>query len=340
MYKVKLTALTLLLISGLLFSFSAKKNKHVIEFLKALDSTQLEKVILPFNDSSRSTWHFLPGKMWERSGIELAELKDNQKELFSKMLMSFLSETGYTKTLQIIELENVLAKIENNPDFRDPENYFIAIYGNPKKDNLWAWSFEGHHISLNFTILDNKITASPRFFGVNPATIKHGPRKGERVLDKEEDIAYELLNTFNTKQKEKAIFQNHAFKDIVTSNASEVTPLAPVGIEIRHLNSNQKSLIKKLIAIYLNSLPQEIALERENKIHQEEFNQIRFGWAGSVNKNEAHYYRIQGNSFLIEFDNIQNKANHIHTVWRDFKGDFGRDLIREHYMHAKHHQHN
>lgn len=314
-------------------------NNPVISFLNALDNSQLEKVSLPIQDLTRNTWHYLPGKMLWRAGIQIKELNEAQRDKFALMLKEYLSETGYTKTQKIIELENVLAEIESNPDFRDPEIYFIAIYGNPRIDSLWAWSFEGHHISLNFTILNDKITVSPRFFGASPATILHGERKGERTLDQEEDLAFELLNSLNESQKQKAVFQNVSFIDIVTTNATEVSPLKEVGVEAQGLDGNQQSKLKELIAVYLNSLPEKVALLRQNIINEGEFDEIRFGWAGELNKNEAHYYRIQGKTFLIEFDNTQNDANHIHTVWRDFDGDFGRDLIREHYLNSNHHEH-
>jgi hypothetical protein len=339
MKKTTGTTLLISIITILVISFKVSDNSPVIDFLDSLDSHQLEKVSLSFDDLSRNSWHFLPGQMWPRSGIQLKELEEEQKEKLTLMLMKFLSETGYIKTEKIIELENVLAEIEGDTEFRDPEKYFVAIYGNPRTDSLWAWSFEGHHVSLNFTIVNDKIASSPRFFGANPAIIPEGKRKGERTLDKEEDLAYELMGNLSEEQKQKAIFQSVSFFDIVTSNASEVTPLHPVGIEAKELDATQKTCLQNLINTYLSSLPEKIASERENKIVEEEFDEIRFGWAGSIEKGEAHYYRVQGKSFLIEFDNTQNDANHIHTVWRDFNGDFGRDLIKEHYHNSDHHTH-
>ena len=334
MNKIALLALIIVLSIGFIAS---NRNNPTNRFLESLDDEQLSRLMMPFEDMTRNAWHYLPGKMWPRTGLKLGELNDNQKMAFSQMLQSFLSKTGYDKTQKIIELENVLAELESNPDFRDEGAYFIAIYGNPGTDSLWAWSFEGHHLSLNFTVSNGKLSAAPRFFGASPATIPDGSRKGERTLDKEEDLALELINALSDQQKEETIFQNVPFLDIVTSNAVEVSPLRPVGIEAFKLNPEQMDLLKKLIQEYLSSIPENLALERENKIDDEEFDEIRFGWAGALVKGEGHYYRIQGKSFLIEFDNTQNNANHIHTVWRDFDGDFGRDLIREHYLNSKHH---
>ncbi|RED45959.1 DUF3500 domain-containing protein [Seonamhaeicola aphaedonensis] len=162
-------------------SFSHQNGKYVVKFLDSLNTNQLEKVMFPFNDTSRESWHFLPNKSYPREGISLQELNKEQKALFFDMLRYFLSKSGYNKTKKIISLENVLAEFGGDPAYRNPEAYFIAIYGNPKKDNLWAWAFEGHHVALNFTVVNDIITASPRFFGANPAIVKGGSRKGERT---------------------------------------------------------------------------------------------------------------------------------------------------------------
>ena len=336
MKKIILSILAISIITTLLFSFQVRDNmsdnKPVIEFLDSLDEQQLAQANFPFDDSFRTRWHFFPITMWRRKGILMRDLNEKQRDISSRMLMKYLSKSGYAKTKKIIALETILAEIEDDTISRDPEIYFITIYGNPRKDSVWAWSFEGHHLSLNFTIVDNKISASPRFLGANPTPIQSGKRKGDRTLAEEEDLAYAFMHKLTRQQKQKAIFSDISFFDNFTSNKSEVSPLDPVGIQTTELNSMQKNNLKDLIALYLSSLPDEIALERENKILQEEFDEIRFAWAGGLKENKAHYYRIQGQSFLIEFANIQDNATHIHTVWRDFNGDFGRDLIKEHYL--------
>lgn len=291
---------------------------------------------LPFEDVSRNTWHFLPGEMWSRAGISLHELNAPQKKLLFKLLEENLSKTGNEKTHKIIDLENVLAELTGDKVFRDPEKYYAAFYGDPKKDSLWAWSFEGHHISLNFTILDNQISMAPRFLGANPAIIGEGPRKGERTLAKEDDLGLQLINDLTPTQRQKAIFQKNSFPDIVTANAAEVRPLKPAGIGCEALDNDQQILLATLIDEYLSIMPTELATKRMNNLKKEEFGKIRFGWAGQTELGKPHYYRIQGNTFLIEFDNTQNNANHIHTVWRDFDGDFGKDLIKEHYQRSSH----
>ena len=220
---------------------------------------------------------------------------------------------------------------------RIPENQFIAFYGNPGKDSIWGWKFSGHHIALNFTIVNDKLAFTPVFFGVYPAVIKEGQNKGRRIIKDEEDIGFELINMLSSEQKLKAIFQSKAFNDIVTTNSIQVGTLDPVGILAKDLTPQQKIILNKLIVCHLSSMPTEIAEMRMKRIASEDFNQIRFGWAGGLVEGVPHYYRIQGKTFLIEFDNTTHNANHIHIVWRDFNGDFGVDLLKEHYENTKHH---
>jgi len=319
-------------------AFIILDDHPAIRFIHSLDPDQKTKILLPFDDTSKTSWHFIPSSMWQRAGIQLADLNANQKELFFELLHSSLSESGYLKTTKIIGLENVLLEQSGDSVMRGPEKYFVAMYGNPEKDSLWAWSFEGHHISLNFTVLNGKTSIAPRFLGANPAMITSGPRKGERTLAREEDFGFELIHSLSSDQLNDAIFQDNAFYEIVTSNAPEVSPLDPVGIRYDELTDSQQSVLLELINEYLATMPLDLAVERMEKLKNEEMGAIRFGWAGATHSGEGHYYRVQGKSFLIEFDNTQNNANHIHSVWRDYTGDFGKDLIRLHYMHSEHHQ--
>jgi hypothetical protein len=299
---------------------------------------QREKVNLSFDDLNRETWHFLPAVSFAREGIALFELNEEQKLLAFKFLKNYLSEVGYNKIKSIISLENVLAEISGDPVYRDPLKYFITIYGNPNKDKIWSWSFEGHHISLNFTISEDKTSFSPRFLGSNPGMIKEGKRKGERVLNKEEDLAFKLINSMSDDQLKQTIFQTTSFQEIVTRNESKVEPLRPAGIQADILDKNQQSILIAIIEEYLATIPANLAKERYRAIKIAEFDDIHFGWAGSTDISKGHYYRIQGDTFLIEFDNTQNDANHVHTVWRDFYGDFGRDIIKDHYENSEHHK--
>lgn len=313
--------------------FGASEAKSL---LNSLTPIQREKAAYSFDDMSRYLWHYVPGSMMVRNGISLKDFDKAQKESFYLLLKNCMSAQGYKKTNDIMEVEYLLKELEPDNKNRIPENYFFSIYGNPEKDSHWAWKITGHHLSLNFTIINDELAYAPFFFGIYPAEIKDGEKKGMRILKEEEDLGFELINSMNEKQREIAIFNHQAFKEIVTTNASEVSPLEPVGILANELTASQKETLSKLIASYLLSMPEEIAKKRIERISQEDFGSIRFGWAGETVPGKPHYYRIQGKSFLVEFDNSQHNANHIHEVWRDFNGDYGHDLLREHYRTAGH----
>ena len=329
---------TLIISVSFFASFNLFSQEPAIEFLNSLNQDQRSMAQLPFDDLSKTKWHFIPSSMWPRKGIEIAELENNQKMLLHALLQSSLSKSGYKKTMQIISLENVLLEISGDSIMRNPDKYSVAFYGNPEKDSLWSWSFEGHHLSLNFTSLNGNTSIAPRFLGASPATIVSGSRKGERTLGEEEDLGFELINSLSKEQKKMAIIPDKSLPGIVTKNFIEVDPLSPIGIKYEALNSSQQLVFLKLLNEYLSTLPEKDAEKRMEKIKNEEINNVRFGWAGATISGKGHYYRIQGTSFLIEFDNSQNNANHIHTVWRDFDGDFGRDLIKEHYKTSNHHK--
>jgi hypothetical protein len=319
------------------FRYYAPNELVAIEFINSLSSEQRENIVLEFDNESREEWTFLPVTT-TRDGLLIKNLNDEQKNILHKLLKTYLSQDGYRKTKSIIELESILREIENGNRRRDPELYGIVFYGMPGVDEAWGWKFEGHHISLNYTTVSNKLSIAPRFFGANPAEIMEGSKKGFRALENEEDIALKLVNSLSADQRDKAIFRSSAYRDIVTSRESKVTPLEPVGISIQEMNTDQSNLLMDLISEYIFTIPEEIGQERLNKIKQEGLDNILFGWAGETELGKPHYYRVKGKSFLIEFDNTQNSANHIHSVWRDFNGYFGRDLIKEHYNNSDHHK--
>lgn len=322
---------------GVVVAMQLLNPEPIKELINSFNAEQKTKAIYSLDDPKKTDWHFFPSTMFEREGIPIIEMNPKQKEHLHSVLKTFLSKSGYEKTLEIMELENVLRSFGQDSVTRDPEKYFISFYGNPMIDDLWSMSFEGHHISLNFTVSGDEVVASPRFLGANPAMIPEGPRKGDRTLDEEEDLGFDLINSMDSQQQEKAIFQEESFKDIVSFNLPEISPMKPQGIRYTELNQDQQKQLMRIIDEYLSNMPSKIASARREKVMSEELSDLYFGWVGAKSLGAAHYYRIQAKTFLIEFDNSQNNANHIHTVWRDFEGDFGRDLIREHY--AKSHTH-
>ena len=313
-------------------------SAQAMAFVNSLSDVQKTQTVFPFDEINRYEWHYLPASMASRHGISVTEMNSIQKQNLNALIKAYLSEAGYARTKNIIGFEHLLKELEPQNSSRTPENYFIAIYGEPGKDSIWGWKFSGHHVALNFTIVNGKLAVAPFFFGVYPAEVKDGPKKGMRIIKDEEDFGFELVNSLTQEQKQKALLQTKAYSDIVTRNAVKVDPLEPVGIFAKDLTHKQKTVLNKLIAAYLLSMPPTIAKTRMNKITTEDMNSISFGWAGDTEPGKPHYYRIQGKSFLIEFDNTQNNANHIHSVWRDFKDDFGLDLLKEHYQNSHHHR--
>jgi hypothetical protein len=266
----------------------------------------------------------------------LKEMTPAQRELVQGLLRVGLGPAGYAKTTQIMELDKVLAEIEHDPVKRDPEKYYVSIFGTPAAGGTWGWRVEGHHVSHNFTIVKGTLVATtPQFLGANPAEVRvEGPFKGRRVLHVEEDLGHELVAALDEKQRAQAIFAKEAPGEIITKNLPKVDPLSPAGLPAKSFNAKQKEILRKLLAEYAGRLPDALARERLAKVEKAGLDKIGFAWAGGLTRGEKYYYRLQGPTFLVECDNTQNEGNHVHTVWRDFDGDFGRDLLREHYQAA------
>ena len=243
-------------------------------------------------------------------------------------------------TTAIMELEGILGAIEEGARTagrqaegfrRDPVKYFVSVFGTPSTSQTWGWRVEGHHVSLHYTVVNGRLVAStPTMFGSNPAEVKDGPKKGLRILAAEEDAARELLMSLDATQRATAIIQDAALNEIVTTNKLDISPLSPPGIPASALSARQRDLLMKVIDVYAGFMAEDIAADRLAALKKAGLEKVTFAWAGGVERGVKHYYRIQGPTFLIEYDNAQNDGNHIHSVWRDFAGDFGRDLLREH----------
>jgi hypothetical protein len=303
-------------------------------FLKDLNADQRSKATFKFEDDSRFEFRYTPRA---RTGLPLKDMTDAQRTKAHALLKTGLSMRGYTNATDIIALENVLRAVEPprtgaNAIVRDPELYFVSIYGEPNGKTPWGWKFEGHHISVNFTLVDGKpIVFAPSFFGSNPAVVKDGPQAGKRALRDEEESARALMAAFTDEQKKKVIFTDQAPREMVTAENRESKMLESAGITYAEMTPAQKRLFEKVLDAYLGRVAPELAKARLEAIQKSGMDKVTFGWAGTLEVGGPHYYRVQGPTFLIEHDNVQNNANHIHSVWRDFDGDFGRDILREHY---------
>lgn len=313
----------------------AQMIESATRFLGALNAEQRAKATFKFEDEERLNWHFVPRA---RKGLPLKEMNPSQRQLAQALLKSGIGQRGLAKVETIISLENVLREIEQGRSHvRDPELYFFSVFGEPASKGHWGWRIEGHHISINFTMVNGSMVATtPAFLGANPAEVRHGERKGLRALAEEEDLGRALLRSLDEKQRAVAIFDKTAPRDIITMNSVKVDPLSPAGLPASALKPAQRKMLQDLIDIYLSRMPEDVARDRMEKIRAAGLDKIHFAWAGEIEPKLPHYYRVQGPTFLIEYDNTQNDANHIHSTWRDFDGDFGRDLLREHYRAEPH----
>ena len=298
-------------------------------FLNGLSAEQHDTATYGFNDDERLNWHFIPRS---RNGLSFNDMNETQRSLASQVMSTFLSNQGFEKVTQIRSLESVLKEIEVNGRFdRDPNAYFLTVFGEPSLDGTWAFRFEGHHIALNWTFVEgNGIASSPQFFGSNPAQVRSGPQAGLRVLAAEEDLARQLVVSMNTSQQNQAIHPVEVPRDIFTAAEVEIGPFENNGIAWGALTSAQQLNLMNLIEEVASAQPDAVSATRMTQVRANR-ETISFTWIGGTGNTDAHYWRVQGNDFLIEYDKTQNNANHIHLVWRDFNGDFGRDLIRLHY---------
>lgn len=305
--------------------------------LATLSDEQRAKAAFAWNDEERFNWHFIPK---ERKGLTLKELTPAQHHLAYALLNSGLSQRGFAKATTIMSLEQILQEMEGpNRKFpRDPELYHVSIFGKPDATGTWGWRIEGHHCSVNFTINKGTVAAwSPSMFGTNPAEVRSGPRAGLRVLGAEEDLGRQLVLSLTPEQRAKAIYDTKAPDDILTVAARKASIAEAKGIPLSELNAQQKEIAVKLLREYLGRARAEVAEAAFTRHSAPGWNKILFAWAGSTEKGQRHYYRLHGPTFVAEYDNTQNDANHIHAAFRDFEGDFGVDVLGQHLQqdHAK-----
>jgi hypothetical protein len=298
-------------------------------FLAGLDPAQRSQATYALTDSERENWNFVP---IARQGLPLKAMSPAQREAAIHLLRSGLGQAGWERAEAVISLENVLKALENGSAKRDPTLYYVTIFGAPSDSASWGWRFEGHHLSFNFTIIDGThVFFVPSFIGSNPAEVLSGPRQGLRVERAEDEEGRAFMRSLDDAQRKIALVATEAPKELLAGNSRRITPLAPTGILGSQLTPDQKQRLSKLIQLYLARLRPELAEGAWQEISRSGLDKVAFAWAGGIERGTGSYYRIQTPTFLIEFDNTQNNANHIHTCIRQFKGDFGEDLLREHY---------
>lgn len=332
----------LLLLLSLLSSmehaiFAQDVVKQANHFIDLLTEEQKMSTLFPFDNQERYNFHFVPIK---RKGITFNEMSVDQKEVGLGLLKACLSDQTYQKTNDIVQLEVILKELEKRkPEdkYRDPGNYHFTIFGIPSEKNSWGWRFEGHHISFNFSF-DHKLLVSgtPGFLGSNPAIVPSGPAKGQQVLKEEADVGFNLLHALNTSQMKQAIIDSVAYGDILTFDKRSAFIGTPKGVKYSDLTKEQKAKMLTLIKVYVFRYTHLSAESMLKDIQKAGLDNLWFAWAGHTEPviGKGAYYRVQGPSLLIEYDNTQNNANHVHSVIRDLTNDFGGDLLLEHYKSA------
>jgi hypothetical protein len=299
-------------------------------WLESLDAGQRERAVRPFADATRTAWHFVPKN--DRKGVQLRDMTDEQQEAALALLRSVVSATGYDKATGIMQLDELLRIIEGEKakNIRDAKRYYVTLFGTPADTGSWGLSIEGHHLSLNVTIRDGVVVDStPQFLGANPAEVKTTfpglPPTGHRVLRDEETLAFELVNSLDEEQRQKAVIAVEPPREIRAAGEPQAVREAMAGIAYVDLNTVQQALLRRLVDVYCRVMPEAVAEERLGLIDR--WDDVHFAWAGSLEPGIGHAYRVEGPTFAIEFVNVQpdaegNPANHIHCIWRDRTGDF------------------
>lgn len=270
-------------------------------------------------------------------GIDWHDMTEVQRTAARELLKASVSDRGYTKIEAIRTLELVLREMENNPG-RDPEKYWFMFFGEPSSTEPWVWRYEGHHVSLTFASDRGKVVSStPQFLGSNPARVPRGEREGERVLGKEQDLGFQLIESLNPEQRKAAVVAESAPADIVTGSSRQAVIEGHLGLAYEHMTKAQQQIVREILQVFSEVQDEKEQKRRLGKVKAEGYDHLVFAWLGPTKRGGRHYYRIQGESFVAEYDNTQEDGNHIHTVWRDFRGDFGEDALAEHYEHDHHH---
>lgn len=297
-------------------------------FVRSLDDAARAKAVFKFDDPERINWHFIPRP---RRGLPIKEMTPEQRALAFGLIESGLSQSGSLKATTIMSLEAVLRDLEKGSGpLRDPEMYFVSIFGEPGNSGRWGWRVEGHHLSLNFSLENGEIaSATPAFFGANPAEVRNGPREGLRTLADLEDRALRLVQSLDEDQKKVALVVQEAPRDIESNYGASGNAGLPVkpasdareGLPASKLTPDQRKMLVSLIQAYAGDMPDEVASAWLGEV-KAAGDDLAFAWYGEADRTKPHGYQVQGPTFQIEFNNTQNGANHIHSLWRNTLDDF------------------
>lgn len=306
-----------------------------VSFLDALPPDARRRAMFAVSDKERLNWHYVPRG---REGVPFKDMPTPARTAAHELMKASLSAAGYGKAVNIIRLEDVLRRLETFGLMRDPENYAFTVFGAPGPSGPWGWRLEGHHLSLNFTLVPGKpVAMTPAFFGANPAQVPSGPQRGLRALAAEQDMGRALIQGLTDTQRSRAVIAAQSLGDIVSGPGRAESLAAPQGLALADMTGDQRAQAIRLVEEYARNMRGELAEQELGRMRQADPLLIRFAWAGPIVPGKAHYYRLHGPTLLIEYDNSQNDANHIHSVWHDPRRDFGLDLLKAHYDHGHRH---
>jgi len=316
-------------------SIRAAMAAAAVAWLNALPPNAQRRAAFSMADKERQNWHYVPRR---REGVPFKEMPASARAAAHELMKSSLSGMGYGKAVNIFRLEEVLRRLETFGLMRDPDNYAFTVFGAPGPSAPWGWRLEGHHLSLNFTLVPGKpVVMTPAFFGANPADVPSGPERGLRVLAAEQDMARALVQGLNEVQRARTVIAAHSLGDIVSGPGRADSLASPTGLALADMSGDQRGQAVRLVEEYARNMRAELAEQELSRMRQADPLLIRFAWAGPIELGKAHYYRLHGPTLLIEYDNSQNDANHIHSVWHDPRRDFGLDLLKAHYDHGHRH---
>ncbi len=304
------------------------------KLLASFNAEQRAKATYHYMDGERVFWYYPP---LNRHGLALRDMTQEQRDLAFALMASGLTDKSYGQAKMIIEHENVLGPLEKEQGqvtfVRDPELYYFTVFGEPGGEEPWGWRVEGHHVCLNYSIWgDQVISVTPFFFGANPAEVRKGPKSGLRILGGRDDLAFELMESLDSGQQSRAIIYDEAPLDILTYNSSKVSLPREEGLPASRMSGTQQEIMMSLITEYVSQVRGDVAQAKLDAFREQGIDNIHLAWAGPVDKMKEHYYRLHGGDFVVEFDNRQNGANHIHSVWRQIENDFASDVLREHLL--------
>ena len=303
-----------------------------LAFLNALPPDTRRRAQFAVSDKERLNWHYVPRR---REGVAFKDMPAPARTAAHELMKSSLSGVGYGKAVNVIRLEDVLRRLETFGLMRDPDNYAFSVFGTPGPSAPWGWRVEGHHLSLNFTLVpDRPLAMTPAFLGTNPALVPSGPMQGLRTLAAEQDLGRALAQSLREAQRARAVIAVDSLGDIVSGPGRADSLATPVGLAVLDMTVEQRAQTERLVEEYVKNMRPELAEQELARMRQADPSVIRFAWAGPIEPGRAHYYRLHGPTLLIEYDNSQNDANHIHSVWHDPRRDFGLDVLKAHYQHG------